>query len=53
LVLKELGVKPILDMGMRLGEGSGASVAIGIMKSACCLHNNMATFSEAMVLEGK
>lgn len=51
LALKEMQVKPLLDLGMRLGEGSGAAVAIGLIKSACILHNNMATFEEAGVSE--
>jgi len=51
LALKEMQAKPLLDLGMRLGEGSGAAVAIGIIKSACVLHSNMATFEEAGVSE--
>ncbi|MEO0367722.1 MAG: nicotinate-nucleotide--dimethylbenzimidazole phosphoribosyltransferase [Pseudomonadota bacterium] len=49
LALKELNAKPILDLGMRLGEGSGAAVAASIIKSAINLHNNMATFADAGV----
>ncbi len=48
-VLARLGKKPILDFGMRLGEGSGAALALGIMKAAIACHNDMATFSEAGV----
>ncbi|MGB1011327.1 MAG: nicotinate-nucleotide--dimethylbenzimidazole phosphoribosyltransferase [Thiolinea sp.] len=44
-----LGQKPLLDLGMRLGEGSGAAVAVNIMRTACALHNGMATFAEAAV----
>jgi len=48
-VLTELKQKPLLDLGMRLGEGSGAAVAASILQSACATHNHMATFAEAMV----
>ena len=37
---------------MRLGEGSGAAVAVTLLRSAIALHNNMATFAEAGVSEG-
>ncbi len=50
-MVKALQAKPILDLGMRLGEGSGAGVALSILKSACATHNNMATFAEAAVSE--
>lgn len=50
-MVKALGAKPILDLGMRLGEGSGAGVALSILKSACATHNHMATFAEAAVSE--
>ena len=46
-----LGAKPLLDLGMRLGEGSGAAVAVPLLRLACDLHNNMATFAEAGVSE--
>ena len=48
-MVKALQAKPLLDLGMRLGEGSGAGVALSILKSACVTHNNMATFAEAAV----
>ena len=51
-VLEALGVKPVLDLGMRLGEASGAAVAVPLLRLACDLHNNMATFAEAGVSEG-
>ena len=44
-----IGKQPILDFGMRLGEGSGAAVALGIVKSAVACHSGMATFAEAGV----
>jgi nicotinate-nucleotide--dimethylbenzimidazole phosphoribosyltransferase len=39
----------LLDMDMRLGEGSGAALAVPILKAACACHNGMATFAEAGV----
>lgn len=48
-VLKALGAKPLLDLGMRLGEASGAAVALPILRLACELHNGMASFDEAGV----
>jgi nicotinate-nucleotide--dimethylbenzimidazole phosphoribosyltransferase len=49
VVLQALDAKPILDLGLRLGEGSGAAVAIAVIRLACALHNEMATFAEAAV----
>jgi nicotinate-nucleotide--dimethylbenzimidazole phosphoribosyltransferase len=40
---------PLLDLGMRLGEGSGATLAIAILKAAAACHAGMATFAEAQV----
>ena len=48
-VLAKLGKKPLLDLGMRLGEGSGAALAIGIVKAALACHRDMATFASAAV----
>lgn len=48
-VLGRLGLVPILDLGMRLGEGSGAALAAGIVKAALACHAGMATFAEAAV----
>jgi nicotinate-nucleotide--dimethylbenzimidazole phosphoribosyltransferase len=48
-VLERLGKKPILDLGMRLGEGSGAALAAGILRAALACHLGMATFAEAGV----
>lgn len=50
-LLKALGTAPLLDLGMRLGEGSGAAVAVPLLRLACELHNGMATFAEAGVSE--
>lgn len=47
LISGQLKKRPILDLDMRLGEGSGAAVALMIVKSALAAHNNMATFAEA------
>jgi nicotinate-nucleotide--dimethylbenzimidazole phosphoribosyltransferase len=48
-VLARLGLAPIIDLGMRLGEGSGAALAAGIVKAALACHTGMATFAEAGV----
>jgi len=48
-VLEALEAKPLLSLGMRLGEGSGAAVALPLLRLACELHNNMATFADAGV----
>jgi nicotinate-nucleotide--dimethylbenzimidazole phosphoribosyltransferase len=51
-LLQALEVKPLLDLGMRLGEGSGAAVAMPILRAAAALHARMATFAEAGVSAG-
>ncbi len=48
-LLARLGLKPLLDLGMRLGEASGAALAAGLIKAAADLHNGMATFASAGV----
>jgi nicotinate-nucleotide--dimethylbenzimidazole phosphoribosyltransferase len=48
-VLRRLGLRPILDLGMRLGEASGAALAVGVVKAAVACHNGMATFEQAQV----
>ena len=48
-LLKGLALDPWLDLNMRLGEGSGAAVALGLIKAAVAVHNGMATFAEAGV----
>lgn len=49
LVLEAFDARPILDLDMRLGEGSGAAAALSVLRLACALHNGMATFEEAAV----
>ena len=48
-VLERLGKPPLLDLGMRLGEGSGAALAMGVIKAAVACHRDMATFAQAGV----
>ena len=48
-LLSKLGLSPLLDLGLRLGEGSGAALAIGVLKGAVACHSGMATFAEAGV----
>jgi nicotinate-nucleotide--dimethylbenzimidazole phosphoribosyltransferase len=50
-VLDVLQVKPLLDLGMRLGEGTGAALGMSLVESAVRLLNEMATFAEARVAE--
>lgn len=49
LLLDHLGGRPLLSLSMRLGEGSGAALAVDILRSACRLHAEMATFADAGV----
>ncbi|WP_207480428.1 nicotinate-nucleotide--dimethylbenzimidazole phosphoribosyltransferase [Arenibaculum pallidiluteum] len=48
-LLETIGKEPLLDLGMRLGEGSGAALAIQLVKAAVACHTGMATFGEAGV----
>jgi nicotinate-nucleotide--dimethylbenzimidazole phosphoribosyltransferase len=50
-LLAALHKRPVLDFDMRLGEGSGAALALGIVRAALACHNGMATFGEAGVSE--
>ena len=50
-VLEALEAEPLLDLGMRLGEGSGAALGISLCVAACRLLDEMATFGEAGVFE--
>lgn len=49
VVLDALGARPFLDLELRLGEGSGAALALPMLRLACALHAGMATFQEAAV----
>lgn len=49
LLLQALDAKPLLNLNMRLGEASGAALVIPVLQSACALHNQMATFTQAQV----
>ena len=48
-LLEKIGQRPLLDFGMRLGEGSAAALAVPLLKAAAACHNGMATFAEAGV----
>ncbi|QBF28014.1 nicotinate-nucleotide--dimethylbenzimidazole phosphoribosyltransferase [Pseudomonas tructae] len=50
-VLAELDAEPLLELGLRLGEGSGAALAVPVLRLACDLHGQMATFAEAAVAD--
>lgn len=51
-MLDGLGKAPLLSLGLRLGEGSGAAAALGVLKAAVACHSGMATFAEAGVSDG-
>ena len=53
VMLNHLGLKPLLDLSMRLGEGTGAALGIFIAEAAARTLNEMATFAEAGVSEGE
>jgi len=52
IMLRSLGLKPLLDLGFRLGEGTGAAIAMVLCDAACRVLDEMATFEEAGVSEG-
>jgi len=52
-ILAALNAEPLLDLGMRLGEGSGAAAAVPLLRIACELHNGMASFADAGVTNRK
>ncbi len=51
MMLEHLKLEPILDLGMRLGEGTGGALAMGIMEGALRVFNDVLTFEEAGVSE--
>jgi nicotinate-nucleotide--dimethylbenzimidazole phosphoribosyltransferase len=51
-LLAALGKEPLLSLGLRLGEGSGAALALGVIKGALGCHSGMSTFAEAGVSAG-
>ncbi len=48
-LLQEIAKAPLFDLGMRLGEASGAALALGLLRGAVACHTGMATFAEAAV----
>lgn len=50
-ILTALQAEPLLDLGMRLGEASGAATAVPLLRLACALHNRMASFEQAAIPE--
>jgi nicotinate-nucleotide--dimethylbenzimidazole phosphoribosyltransferase len=51
VVLEALRAKPLLDLGLRLGEGTGAVLALPLLRAACAMLSEMATFASAGVSE--
>lgn len=49
LAVERMGKKPLLDLGLRLGEGTGAAVAMFLLRSAAAIYNDMASFTSAGV----
>jgi nicotinate-nucleotide--dimethylbenzimidazole phosphoribosyltransferase len=49
--LQSLDAQPLLELGLRLGEGSGAALAVPLLRLVCALHGQMATFAEAAVAD--
>jgi nicotinate-nucleotide--dimethylbenzimidazole phosphoribosyltransferase len=49
MLLEEIGLKPLLDLYMRLGEASGAALALAVLRAALACHTGMATFAAAGV----
>ena len=52
VVMDALGLVPLFDLGMRLGEGSGCPIAMAMLDAACAVMNDMATFDEAEIDDG-
>ena len=51
LILDRLGLEPVLDLGLRLGEGSGAALALPLLRASIAVLNEMATFGDAGVTD--
>jgi len=51
-LLAAMGLAPLLDLGLRLGEGTGAALALGVLRGALACHDGMATFAEAGIAGG-
>ena len=49
IAAEELGLAPFLELGMRLGEGSGCPLAFRVIEAACAIICDMATFEEAAI----
>ena len=49
IAMKELELQPMLNLDMRLGEGSGCPIAFSVIEFSCAMMNNMATFDEAEI----
>jgi nicotinate-nucleotide--dimethylbenzimidazole phosphoribosyltransferase len=49
VMLRAMGLKPVLDMGLRLGEGTGAALAMSLIEAGLKIYREMATFDEAGV----
>lgn len=49
IAMKDMGLEPMLNLDMRLGEGSGCPIAFSVVSYACAMMNNMATFDEAEI----
>ncbi|HWR03180.1 MAG TPA: nicotinate-nucleotide--dimethylbenzimidazole phosphoribosyltransferase [Humidesulfovibrio sp.] len=52
LAVEKMGKRPLLDLGLRLGEGTGAAVCMFLLRSAAAIYNDMASFAQAGVSEG-
>jgi len=52
IAMEALGLAPLFDLGMRLGEGSGCPIAMMMLDAACAAMNGMATFEEARIDDG-
>ena len=53
IMLERIGIRPLLDLDLRLGEGTGAAMGMTVVEAALKIYNEMATFAEASVSEEK